>query len=183
MSKRVAIGLIVLVIVASVALSLLYWDPLQESSDTVQNVGLVAGGLVAVILGVWRSTIAHRQAEASESDSLDRQFQIASEMLGHADDSVKTAGVIALANLAKNHPVRYVHTVSEILDQHVWARNGIEAAKGMVIPKGNRPGYRGPRDGGVAYRKFYELQDVMERYHQSIRRSWKYRLASRFKRP
>lgn len=111
----------------TVGLSQQFWEPLEEKSETVRNIGLVAGGLIAVVLGAWRSAIAHKQADAAESDSLDRRFQTASEMLGHKEVPVKIAGVVALSNLARSRPERYVYPVSEILDNHARQRSRVES--------------------------------------------------------
>lgn len=108
-AKRIwPLAVIFAIAAATVLLSWKNWDALDQTSDTIRNIGLVSGGLIAVVLGVWRSSIASRQADTAESDSLERVFQARAEMLGHEDMSVRISGVIALAQLGVRYPDRYL---------------------------------------------------------------------------
>ena len=60
------------VITLGVVLSFTYWDWLQGGTDrsgngdTVRSVALVVGGIVAILLALWRSVVAERQATAPQ---------------------------------------------------------------------------------------------------------------------
>ena len=55
-----------------VVLSVVYWDWLQGGSGNgsnaadVRNIALVVGGIVAILLALWRSLVAERQARAAQ---------------------------------------------------------------------------------------------------------------------
>ena len=95
------------VVGSTVWLTAEYWDELggtgPDPSAVVRNVGLLTGGVLAVGLAIWRSSIAERQVEVSERRSLDEQFQRATEMLGHDMESVRIGGIASLRFLAHNH--------------------------------------------------------------------------------
>ena len=59
------VGVISLGIVLSVA----YWDWLQGGTDAVRTVALVVGGIVTIMLALWRSMVAERQAKVAERQS------------------------------------------------------------------------------------------------------------------
>ena len=40
-------------------------ETVESNSTTIRNVGLVVGGIVAVMLAMWRSLVAQRQADAT----------------------------------------------------------------------------------------------------------------------
>ena len=149
--RRSAFGLVLLFALVAVAttagLSWAYWDALTgDSGETARNVGLLAGGIVAIALALWRSSIAERQVTAAEVGSLDEQFQRAAEMLGHEDVSVRIGGVASLRYLAMNHFDRYGERVIRILDHFMESRRhqrnaqvsgpafGIELAVGATHP-------------------------------------------------
>ena len=99
------------VLAISAFLSWLYWEDLhsdQESlSATIRNIGLIVGGIVAMILAVWRSTVAERQADTAQQSLLNERYQRAAEMLGSEVLSVRLAGIYALERLATEHPEQY----------------------------------------------------------------------------
>ena len=51
-------------------LSWLYWEDLGSETDshstTIRNVALVIGGIIAMLLAVWRSIVAQRQATIAQ---------------------------------------------------------------------------------------------------------------------
>ena len=80
----------------------------QDSvSTTIRNLGLVIGGVVAILLAVWRSTVAERQAETAQQSLLNERYQRAAEMLGNNVLSVRLGGISALERLAAEHPDQY----------------------------------------------------------------------------
>ena len=114
-----------LVLVTSLSLSWCYWEELrgdQESlSTTVRNVGVVIGGVIAILFAIWRSIVAERQADAAQRQAetaqrqsetaqrglLNERYQKGAEMFGSGRLSVRLGGVYALALLAREHPGDY----------------------------------------------------------------------------
>ena len=99
------------VLIAVTLLSSLFWEDLhggQESfSTTIRNLGLVTGGIVAMLLAVWRSQVAARQADTAQQSLLNEQYQQGAEMLGSEVLSVRLGGIYALERLAAEHPEKY----------------------------------------------------------------------------
>ena len=102
---------IILVILIGISLALLHWDELhgdQETlSATIRNLGLVKGGLIAIILAVWRSVVGSRQADTAQRGLLNERYQKGSEMLGSEVLSVRLGGIYALRQLSDEHPEQY----------------------------------------------------------------------------
>ena len=156
--------------VAIFVLSFHYWDELRGADSAgaaVRNIGLVGGGLIAIVLALWRSVISQRQAEVADRDSLDGQFQKAASMLGHDDLFVRIGGVSVLYWLGRNHLTRYGFQVCEILDTFSsLKRNDLGGEHNIAISR-RRPGgsgtleYEGPTDGGHAFRAFLDLQEQL----------------------
>ena len=149
---------------AAVVLVWHHWEALADGgSEAIRNIGLVAGGVIAVGLALWRSTIAERQAEAAEHDSLDGQFQRAVEMLGHEMVSVRVGGVVALHNLATRHFDRYGWQVCRILDAFTDSRrkgaSGVDDGDaGFKVERDVGGTYRGTLDGAQAFEAFWDIQ-------------------------
>ena len=99
------------VLVIGVFLSWRFWEELgdeEESlSTTVRNVGLVIGGVVAILIAVWRSRVAELQADAAQQTLLNERYQRGAEMLGSEVLGVRLGGIYALESLAKEHPRQY----------------------------------------------------------------------------
>ena len=107
--------------------STMYWDWLsteesngtiirKSGSEIIRNLGLVIAAIVALPLAIWRSTVAERQAIASQRQAetaqrslLNERYQKGAEMLGSDVLSVRLGGIYALARLAREHPEEY-HT-------------------------------------------------------------------------
>ena len=96
--------------------------PNRESpSTTIRNVGLVIGGIIAMVLALWRGYVAdrqskatqtlaetsHRQVETSERGLLNERYQKGAEMLGSEFLIVRLGGIYALQRLAKEHAEQY----------------------------------------------------------------------------
>ena len=96
------------VLAIGVLLSWSYWDALAESlSTTIRNVGLVIGGIIAIVLAVWRSIVAERQADTAQQSLLNERYERGAEMLGSDVLSVRLGGIYALQRLAHEHPKEY----------------------------------------------------------------------------
>ena len=110
MKPVVSAGMVAIAVVALctaiVVLSVLYWCELKGTDSagaTLRNIGVVGGGLIAIVLALWHSSIARRQVDDSERDSLDAQFQKAAGMLGHNDLFMRIGGIVTLYHLGCNH--------------------------------------------------------------------------------
>ena len=112
------VALIVLTLVVGVILSWVYWKDLtsdQESlSSTIRNLALVIGGVVAVLLAIWRSRVVERQAATAQQGLLNERYQRGAEMLGNSILSVRLGGIYALQRLAAEHPEQYHLQIMEL---------------------------------------------------------------------
>ena len=121
--RKWLIGAVIVGVTTAVVWLWLYdsWDwlatvpPGRESgSTTIRNVGLVIGGLIAIVLASLRSWVAHRQANAAlkqagtaEHGLLNERYQKGAEMLGSQVLTVRLGGIYALRGLAEEHPQQY----------------------------------------------------------------------------
>ena len=94
------------------------WDVLrgcQESvSATVRNMGLLTGGVIAILLTVWRSLVAerqantaHRQFETAQRVFFDQRYQKGAEMLRSDNFSGRMQGIDALCHLREEQLQEY----------------------------------------------------------------------------
>ena len=96
-------ALSVILLVTAGVLSGVFWDWLSDGesgSTTVRNIGLVTGGVLAILLAAWRSIVA-------EQSLLNERYQKGAEMLGNAVLSVRLGGIYALRRLAQEHSKQY----------------------------------------------------------------------------
>ena len=111
---RVTIILLFILMVNG-GLAVYIWDWLQSAGSgleesngtTLRNVGLLLGGFIAVILAIWRSSVAERQAKAALDQAVVAQtqantaqeslrhdrYQRGAEMLGSELLPVRLAGI------------------------------------------------------------------------------------------
>ena len=103
-----------------------------SNSDTLRNVGLMIGGLVAFVFGLWRTWVAERQANASQlqvqaaeaqvkaaqvqvetarreaetarQSLLSERYQRGTEMLGSDVLTIRMGGIYELQQLSKEYP-------------------------------------------------------------------------------
>ena len=108
----------VAVLVISATLSRAYWEDLHSDQDsvstTIRNLGLVIGGVIAILLAIWRSKVAESQAEIAQQQAataerglLNERYQRGAEMLGNDVLAVRMGGIYALQRLADEHPEQY----------------------------------------------------------------------------
>ena len=94
------------------------WEVLHSEQDsvstTVRNLGLVIGGVIAILLAVWRSIVAERQAETAQQSLMNERYQKGAEMLGNEALAVRLGGIYALERLAVDHPEQYHLQVMEL---------------------------------------------------------------------
>ena len=91
----------------------------ESGSTTIRNVGLVAGGVLALWLAFWPSKIADRQADTAQQGLLNERYQKGAEMLGSGVLSVRLGGIYALQRLAEEHPAQYHVQIMRLLCEFV----------------------------------------------------------------
>ena len=82
-------------------------DGQESKSTTFRNVGLLVGAAIAILLAVWRSKIAERQADTAQQELLNGRYQKGAEMLGTSSPAVRLGGIYALQRLAEENPAQY----------------------------------------------------------------------------
>ena len=101
----------------------LFWDDLADDkeslSTTVRNIGLLIGGVVAILLAVWRSIVAERQADTAQQGLLNERYQRGAEMIGSDVLSVRLGGIYALERLAAEHPNIYHIQIMKLFCSYV----------------------------------------------------------------
>ena len=138
------------ILVIGVLLSWCFWDELRGDQDslstTIRNVGLVIGGLVALLLAAWRGVVADRQASAAEYQAtmtrrslLNERYQKGAEMLGSEILSVRLGGVYALQRLAENYRQSYHVQVMELFCAFVRNPKEDESYQRMLAEKNADP--------------------------------------------
>lgn len=105
---------IVAVLVVAVCFSVNHWEWLRSNANTIRVIALVVGGVIAIMLALWRSMIAERQARATQSQSdtaqlslLNERYQKGAEMLGNKVLAARLGGIYALRRLAEEYPQEY----------------------------------------------------------------------------
>ena len=114
---------ILIVLAIGVTLSWTYWEVLHSEQDsvstTVRNLGLLIGGVIAILLAVWRSIVAERQADTAQQSLMNERYQKGAEMIGNEVLSVRLGGIYALGRLAAEHPEEYHLQVMELFCEFV----------------------------------------------------------------
>ena len=99
-----------LFLTAVVHFSIKYWDWLSEgesNASTVRNIAFATAAAIALLLTVWRSSVAERQTETAQQGLLNERYQKGAEMLGSEVLSVRLGGIYALDRLAEEDPGQY----------------------------------------------------------------------------
>ena len=86
---------------------------------TIRNLGVVLASIIALPLAVWRSMVAHRQAEIQRRGLLNERYQRGADMLGDQALSVRLGGVYALERLADEHAGDYHIQVMSVFSAFV----------------------------------------------------------------
>ena len=114
--------LIAVLLLVGVVLSFVFWDwlrsgtPTPESyGTTIRNVGLLIGGVVALVFAIWRTIVAQQQVDVAQRGLLNDRYQKGAEMLGNNVLSVRLGGIYTLQNLSKEHPEQYHVEVMRLL--------------------------------------------------------------------
>ena len=101
---------VAVVLVVCVVLSIVFWKWLsagESGSTTIRNIGLIAVGVIALPLAIWRGIVAERQAATAQQGLLNERYQKGAEMLGSHTLSVRLGGIYALEHLTVEHPGKY----------------------------------------------------------------------------
>ena len=100
----------------------LFWDFLQENSETLRNISLVFASLIGLPLLGWRGITAYRQANISQGQAdtaqqslLNERYQKGAEMLGNSALAVRMGGIYALQRLTEDHPKQFYIQMMELL--------------------------------------------------------------------
>ena len=120
------------VVSLGVFVSVEYWDWLKDGTgqtsngEAVRNISLTVGGVVAILIALWRSLVAERQATAAKRQSevgertyLNERYRQAASMLGDRELPVRVGGIVALERLAGDHTAEFRHEVFKLLLEFV----------------------------------------------------------------
>ena len=117
-----AVWVVLIAVVVAVGPSLAFdnWDVLHDDDKdsvitTIRNLALIIGGIIAVLLAIWRSKVAESQADTAQQSLLNERYQKGAEMLGNEVLSVRLGGIYALERLAAEHPQQYHVQVMKLL--------------------------------------------------------------------
>ena len=137
------------VLIVGVYLSSVFWEDLRGHRDspstTVRNVGLVIGGIVAILLAVWRSRVAERQAATSQQGLLNERYQKGAEMLGSNVLSVRLGGIYALERLATENPEQYHVQIIKLFCAYVRHPVKGEGSQSKIDGEEEEPRHDTPR--------------------------------------
>ena len=123
---------VISVVSLGVVLSIEHWNWLQggtgptNNAAAVRNIALVVGGIVAILIALWRSLVAERQATAAtrqaqigERTYLNERYRQAASMLGDSEVAVRLGGIVALERLAEDHHDEFRHETFKLLLEFV----------------------------------------------------------------
>ena len=104
--------LVLIVSAVTIRSSVEYWAWLngpnfQSNADTIRVIALILGGVIALILTLWRSMIADRHAKTAQLGLRNERYQKGAEMLGSETLTVRLGGIYALRRLAEEYPQEY----------------------------------------------------------------------------
>ena len=108
-------------LIAGIVASVVFWQWLHpkdattvSNSETLRNIGLLIGGVLAFVFALWRGWVAERQASTAQRQAetahktlLNDRYERGAEMLGSDVLEMRLAGVYALERLAAEHPYEY----------------------------------------------------------------------------
>ena len=159
--SRVTWSFVALLAVIAIALLVIYvphiWDwlrsggsgPGEPNGTTLRNIGLLAAGIIALPLALWRSWVADRQAKSAEGQlnatqqSLRQErYQRGAEILGNELLSARMGGIYALQRLAVDYPEEYHIQVMELLCAFVRNPTGQQEGTRLPPSSGNKPSLR-----------------------------------------
>ena len=122
-------GLILAVIV--IGPTIWFWPTLKSNGEALRNLALVAAALFGLPLALWRSCVAHKQADTAERGHNNERYQKGADMLGSDVMTTRMGGVYALERLAQEHAHEYHVQIMKLLCSFLWeqTRDGGEEVK------------------------------------------------------
>ena len=157
---------IAVVLAIGVYLSWRFWDDLQDGpeslSTTIRNLGLVIGGVIAILLAVWRSVVGSSQADTAQRDLLNERYQKGAEMLGSNVLSVRLGGVYALQRLAEEHPDQYHIQTMKLLCAFARHPTRVEDEERELLDNDTEGAAYNKEDHGGVRRLRPDVQAVIE---------------------
>lgn len=99
-----------LILLTAALVTFLLWDDLyarEEATAIVRNVGLVAGGLIAGVIAIWRGSLASERITVAQQEQYHTRFQKACESLfrqGRQNSHIRLAGIRAFGHLTRDAP-------------------------------------------------------------------------------
>ena len=126
MPQSVLIPTIVILTLAFLV-TILFWDYLsarEGPTAIVRNIGLVAGGLIAGVIALWRSVLASEQVAVAKQEQYHARFQKAYESIsekGMKSGPTRLAGMLAFEHLIRDEPqlASDVHDVLVVFIRHL----------------------------------------------------------------
>lgn len=88
---------------------------MESNGETLRNVSLVLGAVVALVLAVWRSRVAERQSDTAQRSLTYKRLQKGVEMINSPFLAVRLGGIYALDHLAKEYPIEHHVQVMQTL--------------------------------------------------------------------
>ena len=153
-------------------------ETVESASTTIRNGGLVLGGIVAVMLAMWRSLVAERQAGATLSQAsaaflqaktaerqsttalrnfLNERYEQGSSKLGSDDPTVRMEGIDMLERLTREHPLEYHVQVVKRLSLFVRAAVNLPRLREEVQAAMAAIGSRSKEGVGFEINESFEL--------------------------
>ena len=151
MPQRYGFFWLVLLLVGAMAILFYFlWGWMREgavSSEThgatIRNIAFVSAGILALVLALWRSWVAERQADTSETQAetsqqtlLHERFRQGVDMLGSTTMATRLGGIYSLERLAAEHPEQFYVQVAKSLCAFV--RNPPEGGEPLVRVQNTR---------------------------------------------
>ena len=169
----VALGYVILNVISYMILFRpALWDWMKGSNGVaLRNFALVAAAAIGLLLAVWRSLVAHKQADTAERGHNNERYQKGADMLGSGVMTTRMGGVYALERLAQEHPREYHVQIMKLLCaflRHRVKDRGEEAkaeSKKLWLNL-DATAHGPPGGGGILARK--ELQSDLNAAAQTI---------------
>ena len=165
-------GIVIVLLIGGI-LSWCFWEDLNDGKDslstTVRNVALVIGGVIAMLLAVWRSRVAERQAATAQQGLMNERYQKAAEMLGSSVLAVRLGGIDALQGLAEQNPEQYhVPVMKQLCSfvRHPTEVEGQPTVDSSEIERGQFYGASTAQDYAAA--GTFEIEEVREDIQAAI---------------
>ena len=113
---------VVVTLAVGITIAIVFWGWFREgptnvesNGATIRNIGLLIGGAVALVFGIWRTVVAHQQLNVAQRGLLNDRYQKGAEMLSNNSLAVRLGGIYALRNLAQESPEQYHVQVIRLL--------------------------------------------------------------------